>query len=156
MLLSNFIHKRQRLEADCLLACAEMALAHLDIELDEARLRKILRVGTEFTPFHHLRYLERLGLSISRGEQGDVSIFEAFIESGLPVLIAVKTIDWPHWGEIVTEHAVVVVGIDHLHDRIYINDPFFAEAPLEMSLQLFEIGWEEKARQYAVISLELP
>ena len=133
-----------------------MALGHLGIEIDEARLRKILRVGAEFTPFYHLRYLERLGLSISRVEQGDVSAFEAFIESGLPVLVAIKTLDWPHWGEIVTEHAVVVVGIDQLHDLIYINDPFFAEAPFEMSLRLFEIGWEEKDRQYAVISLETP
>ena len=30
---------------------------------------------------------------------------------------------------------------------------YFAEAPIEMSLLQFEIGWQEKDRQYAVIGL---
>jgi hypothetical protein len=34
-----------------------------------------------------------------------------------------------------------------------VNDPFFADAPIEMSLVEFEIGWIEKGQEYAVIGL---
>jgi len=34
---------------------------------------------------------------------------------------------------------------------IYIHDPFLPSAPIEMPLITFEIGWEEKGRQYAVM-----
>lgn len=147
MLLSNFRHRRQRRESDCLVACAEMVLNYLGLQLNAARLHKLLRARPEYTPFSHLRYLERLGLSVRLGKQGQVSLFETQLDLGLPVIAGVQTLDWPHWGEVVTEHAVVVVGIDREQGLIYIHDPFFAEAPTEMALIDFEIGWEEKERQ---------
>lgn len=156
MLLSQFRHRRQQRESDCLVACAEMALNHLGIQIEQARLRRLLRVGPEFTSFSHLHYLRRLGLSVTLGDQGDTSLFETYISLGLPVIVAAKTLNWPHWGEIITEHAVVAVGIDQAHDLIYIHDPFFAEAPIEMDLLRFETGWEEKERWYAVIGLTSP
>jgi ABC-type bacteriocin/lantibiotic exporter with double-glycine peptidase domain len=156
MLLSNFTHRRQQREADCLVACTEMVLNHLGIQIADARLRKLLRAGREFTPFHHLSYLERLGLSVMMGQQGAVSLFATAIASGLPVIVGVQTLDWPHWDKVVTEHAVVVVGIDEGHNLIYINDPFFPDAPIAMSMVAFEIGWQEKDRRYAVIGLAPP
>src|SRR5690349_14863074 len=112
MLLSQFKHSQQRREADCLVACADMVLTHLGLSIAYPRLAKILRAGAEFTPFSHLRYLEQLGLSVILGTQGEVALFETYIAVGLPVLVGVKTLNWPHWEEIITEHAVVVVGID--------------------------------------------
>lgn len=44
----------------------------------------------------------------------------------------------------------------HENDLIYIHDPFFPTAPIEMSLIAFEIGWQEKDRQYATIGLAPP
>jgi len=156
MLLSQFTHKQQRHESDCLVACAEMVLHHLGLSIAYARVAKILRAGAEFTPFSHLRYLAQLGLSISLDTQGDVSLFATYIAVGLPVIVAVKTLNWPHWGDIITDHAVLVVGIDRAHNLIYIHDPFFAEAPIAMELLRFEMGWEEKERWYAVIGLTPP
>ena len=156
MLLSHLTHRRQRRESDCLVACAEMALNHLGLTMDYTRVAKILRAGAEFTLFTNLRYLEQLGLSIVMGEQGDASLFESQIALGLPIIVGVQTLDWEHWGKVVTEHAVVVVGIDRENGLVYINDPYFAEAPIEMSLIAFEIGWQEKERQYAVIGLAPP
>ena len=153
MRLSNFIHKRQQQQSDCLAACADMVLRHLGIEIEYGRLRKLLHTGPEFTPFSHLQYLERLGLFILRGEQGEVSMFETYLALGLPVIVGVRTLHWRHWEDIVTEHAVVVVGIDREHRLVYINDPFFGEAPIEMSLTEFEAGWIEGEGQYAVIGL---
>lgn len=48
---------------------------------------------------------------------------------------------------------MVVVGIDPSQDLIYIHDPFFAEAPIELSLLRFETGWIEGDGYYAVIGL---
>ena len=156
MLLSQFKHRQQRYEADCLVACADMVLNHLGLTLNYARLAKIQRAGAEFTPFSHLRYLEQLGLSVLLEMQGEVSLFETYIAVGLPIIVGVKTLNWLHWGEITTEHAVVVVGIDQAHDLIYLHDPFFTDAPIEMELLRFETGWEEKERWYAVIGLAPP
>lgn len=153
MLLSNFIHRQQRLESDCLVACTQMVLEYLGVQKDYNRLRKILRSGPEFTPFGHLRYLEQLGLSVTLGMQSEVAFFENLIGVGLPIIVGVKTLQWSHWDNVITEHAVVVVGIDQEHDHIYIHDPYFTDAPLEMSLLEFQIGWEEKDRRYGIISL---
>ena len=153
MLLSSFIHKRQRHETDCLVACAEMLLNYLGITIPELRLRKFLRAGINFTPFSNLSHLQQLALSVRLGEQAAAAMFEDHLLSGLPVIVAVKTVGWNHWGDIVTEHAVVVVGIDRPNDKIFIHDPYFADSPIEMSLLAFEIGWQEKDRQYAVIGL---
>ncbi len=152
MLLSNFAHRRQRRESDCLVACAAMVLSHLGIQIGYQRLAKILRAQPFFTPFGHLRFLRSLGLTVTI-EQGAPVAFAPYIEMGLPVLVSVRTLYWAHWGDEVTEHTVIVVGLDETNDVIYIHDPFFPDAPIEMSLISFEIGWEEKGRQYAVIAL---
>ncbi len=153
MLLSNFIHRRQRRESDCLVACAEMVLNHLGIQMNYQRLAKLLRAAPSFTPFSHLHYLETLGLSITIGQQGDTAIFAPSLERGLPVVVGAKTLAWAHWGGIVTSHAVVIVGIDQEHGVIYVNDPFFADAPIEMSLLQFETGWIEGDGLYGIIGL---
>ncbi|RIK27512.1 MAG: hypothetical protein DCC55_39370 [Chloroflexi bacterium] len=156
MLLSNFTHSRQRHRSDCLIACAEMVLNYLGIDIGYSRLRELLRAGELFTPFSHLSRLEILGMTIVSGDLGQSTIFESNIANGLPVIAGVRTLNWQHWGKLTTEHAVVVVGIDRERDVIYIHDPYFTAAPIEMSLIEFMIGWEEKDRQYAVIRLTPP
>ena len=156
MLLSNFRHSRQRRESDCLVACADMVLNHLGVQIDDQRLSKILRAQPSFTPFSNLRYLEALGLFVTIGQQGDLTTFEPNLELGLPVVVGVQTITWAHWQGEVTRHAVVVMGIDLANEIIYIHDPFLADAPIELPLLNFEIGWEEQDREYAVIRLAPP
>lgn len=153
MLLSNFRHRRQQRRTDCLVACADMVLTHLGIQIGYNRVATLIRAGESFTPFRNLSHLETLGLFIKSDKKGDASIFEMYIDLGLPVIAAVQTWHWSHWGEVITEHAVVVVGIDQAHDLVYINDPYFPNAPIEMSLIAFECGWQEKDRQYVVIGL---
>lgn len=156
MLLSNFIHQQQRRESDCLVACAKIVLDYLGIQIDYERVAKLLRAGPSFTPFGNLRYLESLGLSVTFDAQGNISSFESNIELGLPVIVGVTTLAWDHWQGEVTNHAVVVVGIDRASGLIYLNDPFFPNAPLEMSLLRFEIGWQEKDHECGIIALAPP
>jgi hypothetical protein len=116
-------------------------------------LAKLLRAGPSFTPFGNLHYLASLRLALSIGKHGDLSIFEPNLTVGLAVIAGVKTFGWQHWREEVTEHAVVVVGIDQFHGVIFIDDPFFANGPIEMPLIEFETGWIEGDGYYAVIGL---
>lgn len=156
MLLSNFGHRRQQRESDCLVACADMVLHHLGLAIRYPRLARLLRASPSFTPFRNLRYLEQLRLAVTLGNEGDLALFEHYLEIGLPVIVGVKTLTWPHWGGEVTRHAVVVVGMDQEHGVVYIHDPFFAESPIEMEVLPFEMGWEELDRCYAVIGLAPP
>lgn len=156
MLLSNFRHSPQQHRSDCLVACAEMVLNHLGIPTEYPRLARLLRAGQLFTPIGHLQELRKLGLFVATGDQGEVSMFVSYLNLGLPVIVAVRTWGWRHWNEVITEHAVVIVGIDQEHERIYLNDPYFAYAPIEMALLEFEMGWEEKDRQYGIIALTSP
>jgi ABC-type bacteriocin/lantibiotic exporter with double-glycine peptidase domain len=133
-----------------------MVLAYLGVTVDEQRLRRRLGTTAEGTPFPNITRLQTLGLFLQYGKGGDLSIFARYLAVGLPVIVGVTTLEWQHWGNEVTRHAVVVVGIDQENNLIYINDPFFAEAPIAMSLLRFAIGWEELDRQYAVIGLTPP
>lgn len=130
-----------------------MVLDYLGITVVYDDLARRLGVTDHGVPFPNIERLTRLGLSVKMGMYGDPTLFGRAIESGLPVIVAVKTLNWQHWDEIITDHAVVVIGIDQEHDQIFINDPFFAEAPITMSLIEFEGGWIERDQQYAVISL---
>lgn len=152
MLLLGLRHRRQ-LEADCLIACAKMVLDYLGVPIEYNDLARRLGTTEQGTPFSNIERLTRLGLFVQTGRYGDPTLFARAIEWGLPVIVAVKTLNWQHWGEIITDHAVVVVGIDQEHDQIYIHDPFFTDAPIVMSLIEFEGGWLERDQQYAVISL---
>jgi ABC-type bacteriocin/lantibiotic exporter with double-glycine peptidase domain len=89
MLLSNFAHRQQRRESDCLVACAEMVLDHLGIQISYQRLARILRAQPSFTPFSNLRFLEALGLSVSLA-QGNPASFEPYIELRVPARFARK------------------------------------------------------------------
>jgi ABC-type bacteriocin/lantibiotic exporter with double-glycine peptidase domain len=133
-----------------------MVLDYLGVTVEAERLRRLLGTTEQGTPFFNLVRLETLGLFITAGTEGDLSIFDHFIELGLPVIVGVSTFGWQHWAGEVVSHAVVVVGIDHERSVIYLNDPAFADAPIEMSFTEFEIGWEEQYRSYAVIGLVPP
>jgi hypothetical protein len=130
-----------------------MVLDYLGIVMAQEDLARWLGTTDRGTPFPNIKRLAALGLTIDTGTYGDLSLFEQNLEWGLPIIIAAKTLNWFHWKNVVTDHAAVVVGIDQDRGVIYIHDPFFADAPIEMSLIDFESGWIERDQQYAVIRL---
>lgn len=155
MLLLGLRHHRQQ-AADCLVSCATIVLEYMGVAATEQRLRRLLGTTEDGTPFFNIRQLTTFGVYVDAGRYGNRTMFERSLEVGLPVIVGVDTLNWSHWGGRVTGHAVVVVGIDSDHERIYIHDPILDDGPLEMPLIDFEIGWEEKQRPYAVIHLAPP
>lgn len=144
MLLSSFTHKRQRHDADCLVACVEMVLTYLQVPTTYEQLAKRLRAQWFRTPFGNVAYLEALGLAVTLAYQGTIDIVEQSLEIGLPIIVNVKTVGWTHWHGEETYHAVVVIGIDRNTQTTYIHNPFFAEGPIELLLPQFLNGWEEQ------------
>lgn len=48
-------------------------------------------------------------------------------------------------------HAVVVIGLDD--ERVYVNDPYFTDAPKAISRDEFILAWSEQDYWYGVIRL---
>lgn len=81
---------------------------------------------------------------------GVVEDFAPYIESGLPVIVAVDADDpakWPYY----SNHAVVVIGFDD--ECVYVNDPAQEETGLRIGRQTFELAWSERDYEYAVLRL---
>ena len=150
MTLLPVSHYPQHRQAECLAACAAMALNYLQVPVDYERLLKLLRIGPAGAPFRNLRYLESLGLAVNI-EQGAITILQARLRRGLPPVAFVHTGQLPYWKQ-ATGHAVTVIGIEA--DRIYLNDPAFVQAPKEISLAEFELAWLDLDQFYATVELE--
>ena len=153
-MLLSLRNLRQRQESDCLAACAAMLLQYFEIQVDYRRLLRILGTGEAGTPFPNLERLQALGLFVQVNSYGRLSIFESYIELGIPIIVAVRTWALPHWLSVDTEHAVVVVGLDE--ENVYLNDPFFADAPIPVKIDYFLSAWADRDEQYAIISLIEP
>lgn len=151
MLLNNFSYWPQRHEDECLVACCKMVLDYLGIAKSEAWLWQRLSAG-EVTPFPNVETLaDELGLSVEVGFwQDDLTLFAPYLESGLPVLVAVDADvaeAWPYFDN----HAVVVIGFDDTH--VYLHDPSQAETPFLIDAETFLLVWSRRDYEYAVIRL---
>ena len=140
-------HYRQQQQADCLAACASMALTHLNIRVRYGRLLRLLQVKSFGASFYNLRALDQLGVSTTIGD-GDMSILKSYLNQKLPILTSVDTQDLPYWHTI-ERHVVLVIGSDI--DIVYVNDPAFANVPQRVDRVLFESAWLWRDYVYGVI-----
>lgn len=152
MLLSNFAHRRQRLEADCLVACAAMVLDYLGITRSDAWLTRLLETTAIGTPFSNIeRLADALGLVVEYAEWATLTRFAPYLEEGLPIIVAVDSDapdQWPYY----QNHAVVVVGFND--DEVYINNPAAFDAPEVVDMNTFLWAWSRRDYEYAVIRLQ--
>jgi ABC-type bacteriocin/lantibiotic exporter with double-glycine peptidase domain len=150
MLLLPVSHRQQSQSSDCLATCAAMLLEYLHVPFKYEHLLRLLRVRSFGTEFPNLRYLESLGLSVLI-EQGTVETLRGHLERGLPPIVFVNTGLLSYWQE-QTGHALVVLAIED--EKIYLNDPRFADAPKAIPLTEFEAAWIEQDQEYAVVGLD--
>lgn len=144
-------HQPQRLESDCLAACAFMALAAIGVTADYDALLAVLDTRPWGTPHRNIRQLPDQIASIQvTYRQGILTdVFHA-LDAGQPVILFVWTGDLPYWA-IETWHAVVVVGYDE--EQFYLNDPAFLTAPQTVSHGDLELAWIAHDTYYALIEL---
>lgn len=146
-------HHEQTRDADCLAACAFMLLDYYNIRIRYNRLLNILNVDPEFgTSFYNLTSLQQLGLQV-KIEDGYMAVLQLCIDASHPVITSVDTGRLPHWNNVSTLHAVVVIGLDE--QSVQINDPAFADSPKKIDKVSFESAWLEREYVYALIQPSL-
>ena len=93
----NIPHIPQKAEADCLVACAAMMLAAVNIEVDYERLQMQLGYQSGGLPYRRLQWLARLHSHITITlQQGNLSGLEAAIDVGMPPAVFVFTGELPY------------------------------------------------------------
>lgn len=129
-------HLRQRAAADCLPVCAQIMLAYLGRPVAYERLIQVLGTRRFGTPAENVLRLEQLGIKVTLTELSLAEISE-HLQNQRPVMAFVNTADLPYWNTR-TDHVVVVVGMDE--HTVYLNDPYFVEAPQPVSRAAFELS----------------
>lgn len=153
MLLESIKNIQQQYEYDCLVCCCQQILGNLGIDQSEKWLWRQLQASTgEVTSFTNLKKLEAsLGLVIEMHHGNDnIEQFAPYIESGLPIVIAVDA-DIPSSWPFCQQHAVVVIGFDSEH--VYVNDPAQDETGLAVGIDTFLLAWSRRSYTFAVIRL---
>ena len=142
-------HHKQRSSSDCLAACAAMLLDFAGRPIAYHRLLKLLDITQFGTPARRITNLARSDLHVTY-TQGSLTELETLIEYGTPIIVSVRTEDLPCWS-FNTDHTVVIVGFDE--QSVYVNDPYFENAPQTISRDDFYLVWIAFDHYYATISL---
>lgn len=94
--------------------------------------------------------MDSLGLVVVLQMDGVIEDFAPYIESGLPVIVAVDADIIRYW-PYSDNHAVVVIGFDE--KNVYVNDPAQPETGLTVDMNTFQLAWSRRDYAYAVIRL---
>lgn len=143
-------HLQQHRVGECLAACAQMVLVYLNILVTYEHLLKLLQVKSGFwTPAANIRHLETLNLQVSYQQFGTFEDLYNHLRQGHPCIVFVKTGELSYWDENI-DHAMVVVGLDSRY--IYLNDPAFSTAPMQIEQNEFDLAWLDWDEKYAVVT----
>jgi predicted double-glycine peptidase len=126
-----------------------MPLNFVDVVVPYQRLLRILNIQSFGTPARNLYRLSQLGVEVIYRE-GAMSILEDIIGNGRPCIALVRT-EFLHYWTYSTDHAVVVVGIEN--DNVFLNDPAFAEHPMQVTKLEFELAWMEFNYRYCTVTV---
>lgn len=140
-------HIQQRKPGECLAACAAMALGYIGISVAYDRLLKLLNVRDFGTTSSQIRNLEKLGVVVIY-KTGTLDELYEHLTNDRPCIAFVKTHQLPYWTE-ETDHAVVVAGLDD--KMVYLNDPDFLDAPIQVARGDFDLAWLEWEELYAAL-----
>lgn len=128
-----------------------MALNYVGRPVDYSQLLSLLNIKSFGAPAGNIRNLKQIGLSVTYSVT-DVDGLIRLLQDGVCAIIFLRTGDLPYWQH-QTDHAIVVVGYDDEDQLIFLNDPYFDEAPIAVPLNDFELAWLERDYHYAVIAL---
>jgi ABC-type bacteriocin/lantibiotic exporter with double-glycine peptidase domain len=126
-----------------------MVLDYLGRKESYQRIVEILNTRSYGTPAENTLRLTQLGIQVTLRELTLTEI-EQHLRQNSPVIAFVNTADLPYW-KIDTDHAVVVLGIDE--ESVYLDDPYFDQAPQQISRSSFELSMIRFDYRCAVLAL---
>jgi len=143
-------HIQQRDTGNCLAACAAMICTYLEMSVRYERLVKLLEIQPGVgTAFSKIETLSSLSLNVVHQTGGQLSQLYELLSLGWPIITSVQTGDLPHWLGQNTLHAVVVVGMSP--EYVYVNDPAFSVAPIQVPIGEFDLAWLAQDERFAIL-----
>jgi len=131
-----------------------MLLDHLGLPYAQEQLARELDVrpplGAPASNVLRLRS-DFLGVTFTSGNRGDLRTQPA---QGNPPIVFVQAGELPHWQGCVSQHAIVVVGLDE--QTVQILDPAADPSPIPVPIGDFLLAWSELDYIYAVLVRSKP
>lgn len=141
-------HHKQTGQADCLAACAAMVMEYIGQPAPYRQLLAILNVKPQGTPRRNIVRLASNTIDVVYRE-ANVPLLAEIVQLGNPAIVFVDTSELPYWSY-ATSHALVVVGVQA--EQIFVNDPAFADSPIQVSAGDFDLAWLNADYMCAIIS----
>jgi len=133
----------------CLAACVQMVLAYLGFSRTQDRLARKLDTRPPLgAPASNVTHLRSNVLDVTF-TSGDLDDLQSHLARGNPPIVFVQASEFPHWRGHVSQHAVVVVGIDE--QSVHILDPAANATPISIPTGDFLLAWSELGYIYALI-----
>lgn len=134
----------------CLLACAQMALAHLGISRSQSTLASELGIFEDFgVPSSNIRRLKSSSIEVIYATEATLSNLAHWLEQKVPVIAFVHTAQLDYWQNHPAQHAVLLVAIDNA--SVYLLDPARNADIVTVAIDEFLLAWDEMEFSYAVI-----
>ena len=137
MSLLKVPHQTQIEDSWCLPACVAMVCAYWgrpEFQGDIARWLQTTEIGT---PARNISRLKDYGFDATYLE-GSLQFLSESLQQSIPCILFLRTGELPYW-EIDTAHAIVVIGLDD--QEIFLNDPFFEDAPKVVPVEEVLLAW---------------
>ena len=125
-----------------------MVLAHLGSSVPERRIARLFGGNELGTPSSRVQRLVRWGYEVQYGSSS-LERLRATLSQGIAPIVFVQTEFILYWST-ATRHAAVLVGIEN--DTLYVNDPYFENAPQSTSINEFLAAWIEMDEVAAFIT----
>ena len=133
----------------CLAACVQMVLTYLGVSRTQDRLARELDVCPPLgAPASNVTRLRSNTLDVTF-TSGGLDDLQSHVARGNPPIVFVQAGEFPHWHGHVSQHAVVVVGIDE--HTAHVLDPAAEATPIPVPIGDFLLAWNELGYIYALI-----
>jgi len=147
-------HRHQIDDGYCLPACVQMVLDYLDLTIPLDHLIRQLDVRPPLgAPASNVRNLRSDALDVTF-TSGTLSDLRSHLAQSNPPIVFVQAGELAHWRGRVSQHAIVVVGIDE--QNVYILDPAAEDRPIPIPIGDFMLAWVEMDNLYALIRRAKP
>ena len=147
--LLNVPHHPQESDGYCLPACVQMVLDYLGIPYAQEQLARELSVRPPLgAPASNVLRLRSDVLDVTF-TSGNLSDLRTQLAQGSPPIVFVQAGELPHWQSHISQHAVVVVGLDE--QTVQILDPAANSSPIPVPIGDFLLAWSELDYIYAVL-----
>jgi ABC-type bacteriocin/lantibiotic exporter with double-glycine peptidase domain len=147
--LLNVPHHHQESDGYCLPACVQMVLDYLGLPCTQEQLACELDVRPPLgAPASNVLRLRSDVLDVTF-TSGNLSDLRTQLAQGNPPIVFVQAGELPHWQDCVSQHAIVVVGLDE--QTVQILDPAADPSPISVPIGDFLLAWSELDYIYAAL-----